>query len=66
VNTLYCLEEWSGKQRFSPPEDKYHPWDTTSPLGSKFAPSGEVKNGPQGPGEACVGRGRPERLLPYP
>jgi hypothetical protein len=36
VNTPYCLQEWKGEQRISPP------W------GSKFAPRGEVKNGPQG------------------
>jgi hypothetical protein len=52
VNILYCLEEWRGKQRISPPEDnftprdKIHPWGTTSPLGAKFSPWGEVKNGP--------------------
>jgi hypothetical protein len=28
------------------PGDKIYPWKTTSPLGSKFAPRGEVKNGP--------------------
>jgi hypothetical protein len=44
VNTLYCLEEWRGEQRISPPGDKIHPWGTTSPLGSKFAPRGEVQN----------------------
>jgi hypothetical protein len=47
MNTLYCLEEWRGEQRISPPGDKIHPLGTTSPLGSKFAPRGEVKNGPQ-------------------
>jgi hypothetical protein len=53
VNTLYCVEEWRGEQRISPPQeitstpgDKFHPYWTT-PLGSKFPPSGEVKNGPQ-------------------
>jgi hypothetical protein len=30
----------------SPPGDKIHPWGTTLPLGSKFDPRGEVKNGP--------------------
>jgi hypothetical protein len=45
VNTLYCLEEWRREQRISPPGDKIHPWGTNSPLGSKFAPRGEVKNG---------------------
>jgi hypothetical protein len=47
MNTLYSLEEWSGEQRISAPGDKFHPWGTTSPLGPKFAPRGEVKNGPQ-------------------
>jgi hypothetical protein len=53
VNTLYCLEEWRGEQSSlpqwitSPPEDKIHPWGTTSLVGAKFAPSCEVKNGPQ-------------------
>jgi hypothetical protein len=47
VNTLYCSEEWRGEQRISPPGDKIHPWGTTSPPGSKFAPRGEVENGPQ-------------------
>jgi hypothetical protein len=50
---MYCLEEWTGEQRisppgdnFTPPGDKIHPWGTASPLGSKFAPRSEVKNGP--------------------
>jgi hypothetical protein len=47
VGAAYCLEDWRGKQRISPPGDKINPWETTSPLGSKFAPRGEVKNGPQ-------------------
>jgi hypothetical protein len=44
VNTLYCLEEWRGEQRISPPGDNFtprgqnSPLGTTSPLGSKFAP----------------------------
>jgi hypothetical protein len=52
VNTLYCLEEWLGEEIISPPGDNfsrgknYH-WWTTLPLGSKFAPRGEVKNVPQ-------------------
>jgi hypothetical protein len=52
VNTLYCLEEWRGKYIIkpqgitSPPGDKINPWWTTSPLGSRFAPMAEVKNGP--------------------
>jgi hypothetical protein len=51
--TLYCLEEWRGKQEnippqriTSPPGDKIHPWGRPSPPGSKFALRGEVKNGP--------------------
>jgi hypothetical protein len=53
VKTLYCLEEWKDEQRIShegitpPPGDKINPWGTTSPLGSKFVPRGEVNNGPQ-------------------
>jgi hypothetical protein len=53
VNTIYCLEEWRGEQRISPPgdnfthRDKIHHWGTTSSLGVKFAPRGEVKNEPQ-------------------
>jgi hypothetical protein len=48
--TLYCLEEWRGEQRISPPGynftgDKIHPRGTTSPLGDNLAPRGEV-NGP--------------------
>jgi hypothetical protein len=45
VNTLY-VEEWRREQWISPQGitiplgDKFHPW------GSKFAPTGEVKNGP--------------------
>jgi hypothetical protein len=52
VNTLYCLEEWRGEQRISSPGDNFTPRGkksplvTNSPLGSKFAPRGEVKNGP--------------------
>jgi hypothetical protein len=52
MNTLYCLEEWRGKQRISLPGDnftpkaKIHPWEKNSLLGSKFAPRGEVTNGP--------------------
>jgi hypothetical protein len=30
----------------TPPGDTVHPWGTSSSLGSKFAPWGEVKNGP--------------------
>jgi hypothetical protein len=50
VNTLYCLEEWRGKHRISPPWDNFTPRGQNSPLGDKFAPRGEVKNGPQEPG----------------
>jgi hypothetical protein len=52
MNTLYCLEEWRGKQRISPPGDNFTPTrGQNSPLGDKFAPGvkvfprGEVKNG---------------------
>jgi hypothetical protein len=43
VNTLYCLEEWSGEQRISPPRGLLQ----SSLLGDNFAPRSEVKNGPQ-------------------
>jgi hypothetical protein len=33
-------------ENFSPRE-YFHPWGAKSPLGVKFAPRGEVKNGPQ-------------------
>jgi hypothetical protein len=46
VNTLYCLEEWRGTQRSSPLGDKSPLWYKIHPWGSKFAPRGEVKNGP--------------------
>jgi hypothetical protein len=42
----YCLEEWRGEQRISPPGDNFtpmgqiHPWRTTSPLGVKVCPQG--------------------------
>jgi hypothetical protein len=40
LHTVY-VEEWRGEQSLS------HPWGTTSSFGgSKFAPRGEVKNGP--------------------
>jgi hypothetical protein len=45
VNTLYCLEKWRG-ENFTP-RGHFHPRGTKSPLGVKFAPKGEVKNGPQ-------------------
>jgi hypothetical protein len=53
VNTLYCLEEWRGKQIISPPMDNLTPRGQNSPLGDNFTPGGqvhprgEVKNGPQ-------------------
>jgi hypothetical protein len=46
MNTLYCLEEWRGEQRISPPGDNFTPRGQNSPLGVKFAPRGEVKNRP--------------------
>jgi hypothetical protein len=42
VNTLYCFEEWRGKQRISPPGDKFtpggqlRPWVKSLPLGAKL------------------------------
>jgi hypothetical protein len=47
MNTLYCLEEWRGEQRISPPGDKFTPRGQIHPWGTKFASRGEVKNGPQ-------------------
>jgi hypothetical protein len=53
VNTVYYLEEWRGEKRISSPGDIFtpreqnSPFGTTPPLVSKFAPRGEVKNGPQ-------------------
>jgi hypothetical protein len=38
VNTLYCLEEWRGKKRISPPGDNFTPRGQISPLGDNFAP----------------------------
>jgi hypothetical protein len=34
VNTLYCLEEWRGEQRISPPGENFtlHPWGQSFPL----------------------------------
>jgi hypothetical protein len=40
VNTLYCLEEWRGKQRISPPGDNFTPRGQNSPLGDKIHPWG--------------------------
>jgi hypothetical protein len=51
VNTLYCLEEWRGEQRISPPGDNFtprgqnHPWGTTSPLGVKVFPRVKLRMG---------------------
>jgi hypothetical protein len=42
VNTLYCLEEWRGVQRISPPGDEF------TPGGQSLPSMGEVKNGPLG------------------
>jgi hypothetical protein len=36
MNTLYCLEEWRGEQRISPPGDNLTPMGTTPPLGPIF------------------------------
>jgi hypothetical protein len=43
VNTLYCLEEWRGKQRISPPGDNFTPRGQNSPLGDKFTPGGQIR-----------------------
>jgi hypothetical protein len=49
VDTLYCLEEWRGEQRSSPPGDNFTPRGQCSPRGDNFAPGCEVKNGPSAP-----------------
>jgi hypothetical protein len=41
VNTLFCLAEWKGKQRISPPGDNFTPMGQNSPLGDNFAPGGQ-------------------------
>jgi hypothetical protein len=47
----YCLAEWRGKQRISPPGDNFtprgqiHPWGTTSPRGVKVYPYKEWASG---------------------
>jgi hypothetical protein len=58
VNTLYCLEKWRDKQIISPPVDNFTPRGQNSPLGAKFSPRGEVRNGPLAPGEFFKGLGR--------
>jgi hypothetical protein len=40
VTTLKCLEEWSGKQKISPPVDNFTPRGQNSPLGVKVCPWG--------------------------
>jgi hypothetical protein len=45
VNTLYCLEEWRGKHRISPPWDNFTPRGQNSPLGDKFAPGVKLRMG---------------------
>jgi hypothetical protein len=55
VNTLYFLEEWSGKQKISPQRitspqaqgTKFTPGGQLRPWGLKFAPRNEVKHWPQ-------------------
>jgi hypothetical protein len=55
---MYCLEEiLFDQQRISPLGDKIHPW------GSKFAPRGEVKNGPQFVGLVSGGGSTLQELL---
>jgi hypothetical protein len=51
--TLYCLEEWRGEQRSSPPGDNFTPIRGQNSLlgdnfahGSKLAPRCKVKHGP--------------------
>jgi hypothetical protein len=42
VITLYCLEEWRGKQRISPPGDNFTLRGQNSPLGDYFGPGVKV------------------------
>jgi hypothetical protein len=39
-------DNFTPRQQISPLEGQLHPWGPTSPLGSNFAPMGEVKNRP--------------------
>jgi hypothetical protein len=50
MNTLYIVEFRRMEERTDnfTPGDNFTPRGETSPLGSKFAKRGEVKNGPQG------------------
>jgi hypothetical protein len=41
------FKRMEGRTENFTPRGQIHPWVTNSPLGSKFAPRGEVKNGPQ-------------------
>jgi hypothetical protein len=41
VNTLYCLVDWRGEQRISPPGDNFTPSGKNSPLGDNFAPGSQ-------------------------
>jgi hypothetical protein len=38
VNNFYCLEEWRGEQRISPPADNFTPIQ-----GTKFTPGGQLR-----------------------
>jgi hypothetical protein len=38
VNALYCLEEWRGGQRISPPGDNF------TPSGAKFTPGEQLRS----------------------
>jgi hypothetical protein len=41
------LRRMEGQTENFTPRGYFHPWGAKSPLGVKFAPMGEVKNGPQ-------------------
>jgi hypothetical protein len=41
VNALYCLEEWRGEQRISPPGDNFTLRGQSSLLGNNVAPGGQ-------------------------
>jgi hypothetical protein len=45
--TVYCLEEWKGEQSVFTPGPNFTPRGHSSPLGSQFAPRGEIKNWPK-------------------
>jgi hypothetical protein len=47
VNTFYCLEEWRGEERISPPGDNFTPRGQLRPWGQRIGVKAEAKNWPQ-------------------